>query len=45
MCGIMGYIGTKEAQNIIMNGLKKLEYRGYDSVGVAVNDGETIQIK
>lgn len=43
MCGIMGYIGTQESQNIIMNGLKKLEYRGYDSVGVAVNNGEWIQ--
>ncbi|QHE54085.1 glutamine--fructose-6-phosphate transaminase (isomerizing) [Pontibacillus sp. HMF3514] len=43
MCGIMGYIGTQESQNIIMNGLKKLEYRGYDSVGVAVNNGDSIQ--
>jgi glucosamine--fructose-6-phosphate aminotransferase (isomerizing) len=36
MCGIFGYIGEKNAVNIIFNGLKKLEYRGYDSAGIAV---------
>ncbi|WP_026881727.1 glutamine--fructose-6-phosphate transaminase (isomerizing) [Clostridium akagii] len=36
MCGIVGYIGKQEAQPILMNGLKKLEYRGYDSAGIAV---------
>ncbi len=36
MCGIVGYIGEKNAQEIIVNGLRKLEYRGYDSAGVAV---------
>lgn len=41
MCGIVGYIGTKEPQDIIIDGLKKLEYRGYDSAGIAiVSDGE-----
>ncbi|OYX35151.1 glutamine--fructose-6-phosphate transaminase (isomerizing), partial [Candidatus Saccharibacteria bacterium 32-50-10] len=35
MCGIVGYIGDKSAQNILMSGLKRLEYRGYDSAGVA----------
>jgi glucosamine--fructose-6-phosphate aminotransferase (isomerizing) len=35
MCGIVGYIGDKTAQNILMSGLKRLEYRGYDSAGVA----------
>lgn len=35
MCGIVGYIGAKTAQNILMSGLKRLEYRGYDSAGVA----------
>ena len=36
MCGIVGYIGEKEAFPIIIKGLKRLEYRGYDSAGVAV---------
>ena len=36
MCGIIGYIGTKEAQGILLEGLKRLEYRGYDSSGIAL---------
>jgi len=41
MCGIVGYIGSKDATGIILNGLKKLEYRGYDSAGIAVfNEGK-----
>ncbi|SMO87904.1 glucosamine--fructose-6-phosphate aminotransferase (isomerizing) [Melghirimyces algeriensis] len=41
MCGIVGYIGQKQAQNILLEGLRKLEYRGYDSAGIAVyNDGK-----
>lgn len=36
MCGIVGYVGSKEATPVLINGLKKLEYRGYDSAGVAV---------
>ena len=40
MCGIVGYIGPKEACPILINGLKRLEYRGYDSAGIAVRDGE-----
>ena len=44
MCGIVGYIGKKEAAQIILEGLSKLEYRGYDSAGMAVYDGEKIRI-
>ena len=40
MCGIVGYIGSRPAREIILNGLKRLEYRGYDSAGLAVIDGE-----
>ncbi len=40
MCGIVGYIGPKDAYPIIIKGLKRLEYRGYDSAGVALYDGE-----
>jgi glucosamine--fructose-6-phosphate aminotransferase (isomerizing) len=36
MCGIIGYVGSKEVVPIILDGLKKLEYRGYDSAGIAV---------
>lgn len=40
MCGIIGYIGKKQAYPILINGLKRLEYRGYDSAGVAVFNGD-----
>lgn len=43
MCGIVGYIGRKNAQDIILSGLNKLEYRGYDSAGIAVKCGEKIE--
>ncbi len=39
MCGIIGYIGNKDAVSVIIEGLKKLEYRGYDSAGICVKDG------
>ena len=35
MCGIVGYIGKKQASEVILNGLKRLEYRGYDSAGIS----------
>lgn len=38
MCGIVGYIGNKTAQNVLLNGLRRLEYRGYDSAGIATLD-------
>jgi len=41
MCGIVGYIGLKQAFPILVNGLKRLEYRGYDSAGIALINGET----
>ena len=41
MCGIVGYVGVKQAAPILLSGLSKLEYRGYDSAGLAVRDGPT----
>ena len=45
MCGIVGYIGESQAAPILLEGLSKLEYRGYDSAGMAVFDGSRIQVK
>lgn len=44
MCGIVGYIGTQDATNLLVSGLKRLEYRGYDSAGVAVIEKDLIQV-
>src|SRR5271170_5055321 len=44
MCGIVGYVGSKSAAPIIVGGLQKLEYRGYDSAGIAIHDGRGIEI-
>jgi len=41
MCGIVGYIGSRSAKDIVLNGLKRLEYRGYDSAGIAICNGKT----
>src|SRR2546427_1630470 len=45
MCGIVGYVGDKSAVGIIVDGLKRLEYRGYDSAGVAVLDADGLQVR
>jgi glucosamine--fructose-6-phosphate aminotransferase (isomerizing) len=45
MCGIVGYIGTKAASEVILDGLRRLEYRGYDSAGIAVIAGDKIELR
>ena len=44
MCGIVGYVGARCAQDVLLDGLTKLEYRGYDSAGVALETGEAIRV-
>ena len=45
MCGIVGYVGDKQAADFLLNGLAKLEYRGYDSAGIAVFDGKNVRVE
>ena len=42
MCGIVGYVGGRPAQELLLAGLRKLEYRGYDSAGLSVMSGQSI---
>jgi len=45
MCGIIGYVGNEECAPILLEGLRRLEYRGYDSAGVAVHDGRDLNVR
>src|SRR5579863_6481997 len=44
MCGIVGYVGPRDVRPLLFDGLKKLEYRGYDSAGISVLDGDRIDL-
>ena len=44
MCGIVAYLGPKNAYEIVIKGLQRLEYRGYDSSGVAIHNSESVNV-
>jgi len=44
MCGIVGYVGKRDAVNVLIEGLKRLEYRGYDSAGIAIIENGNLRI-
>ena len=44
MCGIVGYLGRRPAMSFLVEGLKRLEYRGYDSAGVAIRNGNAFEV-
>ena len=44
MCGIVGYVGPRPALDVVVEGLRRLEYRGYDSAGVAIIDDGALQV-
>ena len=44
MCGIIGYVGKKQSVDILLEGLKRMEYRGYDSAGIAIFDNNEINV-
>ncbi|MDX6401790.1 MAG: hypothetical protein QOF27_2396, partial [Gaiellaceae bacterium] len=43
MCGIIGYVGNRPAKDLLMQGLQRLEYRGYDSAGIALREDEGLE--
>jgi glucosamine--fructose-6-phosphate aminotransferase (isomerizing) len=45
MCGIVGYVGPREATEVVVGGLGRLEYRGYDSAGIAIDNGKALQLR
>ncbi|MBU4439237.1 MAG: class II glutamine amidotransferase, partial [Acetobacterium sp.] len=45
MCGIVGYIGDKQAQDVLISGLSRLEYRGYDSAGIATIEDDVLRVE
>ena len=44
MCGIVGYVGPRPAIDVLVSGLERLEYRGYDSAGLAIHDGDVLAV-